>query len=121
MRRSEGRCERGHRPVIHAARALGAGVPRARFYPRCVTRFLLAHATRISVCGLLLLVAGIVVTLVADLVVGLALIGGAALLLAISQPLLMQWVRSRAGRRVATRNGHPGPALPEDVDPYLKR
>ena len=86
-----------------------------------MTRLLLRHATRISAAGLLLLVAGIVVTLAVDLVVGLALIGGAALLLALSQPLLMQWVRARAGRRVATRNGHPGPALPEDVDPYLKR
>ena len=86
-----------------------------------MTRFLLRYATRISAAGLLLLVAGIVVTVAVDLVAGLALIGGAALLLALSQPLLMQWVRARAGRRVATRNGHPGPALPEDVDPYLKR
>lgn len=86
-----------------------------------MTRLLLANAVRLRALGLLLLAAGIVVTLVADLVVGLALIGGAALLLAVSQPLLLQWVRARAGRRVATRNGHPGPALPEDVDPYLKR
>jgi hypothetical protein len=86
-----------------------------------VTRFLLTHATRIRAGGLALLVAGIVVTLVADVAIGLALIGGAGLLLAASQPLLLQWVRARAGRRVATRNGHPGPALPEDTDPYLKR
>jgi hypothetical protein len=76
---------------------------------------------RLRAVGLLLLFAGIVVMLVADLVVGLALAGGAALLLAVSQPLLVQWLRARAGREVATRNGHPGPALPEDVDPYLKR
>ena len=86
-----------------------------------MTRLLLANAVRLRALGLLLLAAGIVVTLAADLVAGLALIGGAALLLAVSQPLLVQWVRARAGRRVATRNGHPGPALPEDVDPYLKR
>jgi hypothetical protein len=86
-----------------------------------VSRFLLAHAIRLRAAGLLLLAAGIVVTLVADLVAGLALIAAAALLLAVSQPLLLQWIRARAGRRVATRNGHPGPALPEDVDPYLKR
>jgi hypothetical protein len=86
-----------------------------------VTRFLLAHAVRLRAAGLSLLVAGIVVTLVADIAVGLAIIGGAALLLAVSQPLLVHWARSRAGRGVATRNGHPGPALPEDVDPYLKR
>jgi hypothetical protein len=86
-----------------------------------VARFLLAHANRLSLAGLALLVAGIVVTLAVDVVVGLAIIGGAALLLAVSQPLLMRWLRARAGRRVATRNGHPGPALPEDVDPYLKR
>jgi hypothetical protein len=76
---------------------------------------------RLRAVGLLLLFAGIVVMLVADLVVGLALAGCAALLLAVSQPLLVQWLRARAGREVATRNGHPGPALPEDVDPYLKR
>ena len=86
-----------------------------------MTRFLLANALRLRAIGLLLLAAGIVVMLVADLVVGLALAGGAALLLAVSQPLLVQWLRARAGREVATRNGHPGPALPEDVDPYLKR
>jgi len=60
------------------------------------------------------------VTLVADPVAGLALIGGAALLLAVSQPLLVQRVRARAGRRVAPRNGHPGPGLPEDVDTRLE-
>ena len=82
-----------------------------------MTRLLLANAVRLRAIGLLLLAAGIVVMLVADLVVGLALAGGAALLLALSQPLLVQRVRARAGRRVATRNGHPGPALPEDFEP----
>jgi hypothetical protein len=86
-----------------------------------VTRFLLAQALRVRAAGLALLVAGIVVTLIADLVVGLALIGCAAVLLAVSQPLLVHWLRSRAGRRAAAGNGHPGPVLPEDVDPYLKR
>jgi hypothetical protein len=86
-----------------------------------MSRFLLAQTFRFRRAGLLLLLAGIVVTLAADPVIGLALIGTAAVLLAISQPLLVQWQRARAGRRVATRNGHPGPALPEDVDPYLKR
>ena len=86
-----------------------------------MTRFLLAQALRVRAAGLALLVAGIVVTLIGDLAVGLALIGGAAVMLAVSQPLLVQWLRARAGREVATRNGHPGPALPEDVDPYLKR
>jgi hypothetical protein len=86
-----------------------------------MSRFLLAQTFRVRRAGLLLLLAGIVVTLAADPLIGLALIGAAAVLLAISQPLLVQWLRARAGRRVATRNGHPGPALPEDVDPYLKR
>jgi hypothetical protein len=81
---------------------------------------LLTGAVRLRAAGLLLLFAGIVVMLVADLVVGLALVGAAALLLAVSQPLLIQWLRARAGRRVATRNGHPGPAGPEDVDSHPK-
>jgi hypothetical protein len=86
-----------------------------------VTRFLLKNDVRLRVAGLVLLAAGLLVTLVVDLAAGLGVIGGAALLLAVSQPLLVQWARARAGREVATRNGHPGPALPEDVDPYLKR
>jgi hypothetical protein len=86
-----------------------------------VTRFLLAQAARLSVAGLALLVVGIVLALAVDSVAGFAVIGAAALVLAVSQPLLIQRVRSRVGRRAAPRNGHPGPTLPEDVDPYLKR
>ena len=90
-------------------------------YAQLVTRLLLRNAARISALGLAVLAAGIVLALAVNALVGIAVIGAAAVLLAISQPLLIQRVRARVGRRAAPRNGHPGPTLPEDVDPYLKR
>ena len=86
-----------------------------------VIRLLLRYAARISALGLAVLAAGIVIALAVDAVVGIAVVGAAAVLLAMSQPLLVQRVRARVGRRAAPRNGHPGPTFPEDVDPYLKR
>jgi hypothetical protein len=86
-----------------------------------VIRLLLAHTVRLRAIGLVLLAAGIALALAVDAVIGLAIVAAAAVLLAVSQLLVVQWARSRAGRRVAARNGHPGPALPEDVDRYPKR
>jgi hypothetical protein len=90
-------------------------------YAQVVVRLLLRYAARISALGLAMLATGIVLALAVDVVVGIAVIGAAAVLLAVSQPLLVQSVRASVGRRAAPRNGHPGPTLPEDVDPYLKR
>ena len=77
---------------------------------------ILRLAPYLRVTGLMLLVAGLVLTLAWSAAVGLAVVGLSALFLAVSHPLIAQRARSRAGRRAAAQNGRPGPALPEDVD-----
>jgi len=77
---------------------------------------LLRHLRLVRAAGLALLVAGLAVVLAWSVAAGLALIALAAVPLALSHPLVVARVRSRAGRRAAAQNGRPGPVLPEDVD-----
>ncbi|HEY2601868.1 MAG TPA: hypothetical protein VGI67_09945 [Thermoleophilaceae bacterium] len=65
--------------------------------------------------GLSLLVSGLGVATGFDSVVGLALIGVAAIVLALVQPQLLAHVQSRQARRRAPDNGH-GTIDRDDVD-----
>jgi F0F1-type ATP synthase membrane subunit c/vacuolar-type H+-ATPase subunit K len=91
-------------------------VARARSYDRGVIERLLPYVRPARAAGLALLAAGIVVALAWHAAIGLAVIGAAAVLLAFSQPLLVQRARTRAGRRAAPLNGHSRAAEPDDLD-----
>lgn len=72
---------------------------------------------RIQLAGLLVLLAGLGVAIGVEAAAGLALVGAAALLLAVVQPQLLAHLRSQQGRRRAPRNGHLPGADADDVRP----
>jgi uncharacterized membrane protein YhiD involved in acid resistance len=70
----------------------------------------------LGLVGLALLFAGLGVAIGIDAAAGFALVGVAALVLALVQPLLLAQMRSREARRRAPRNGHVPDADAHDVD-----
>jgi predicted Kef-type K+ transport protein len=74
------------------------------------------HRHVLQLIGLGLLVAGLGVAIGVDAAAGIALIGAAALLLALVQPLLLARLRSSQARRRAPTNGHVADAEPDDID-----
>ncbi len=81
-----------------------------------MVEFVYRRRRALRTAGLALLAAGLGVATAIDEVAGFALIGAAAFLLAISQPLLLAHMRYRRARRAARGNGHRPGVDTDDVD-----